>query len=110
MPTRPSAEKAPGIGGQTHLGDAELAGERRGVQRPRAAECRQRELARVVAALHRDDLERLGHGVVDDVDHGGRGGAGVDAQRLGELAPDDGASAAAWSIGRSPASSEPLSR
>ena len=63
--------------------DAELGGQRGGMQRPGAAEGRQHELARIVAALHGDDLERFGHGMVDDVDDGRRGRARIDAERLG---------------------------
>ena len=45
------------------------------MQRACAAEGYEAEVARVVAALDGDDLQRLGHGVIDDVDHGGRRGA-----------------------------------
>ena len=54
------------------------------MQRPGAAEGGEHELARIVAALHGDDLQRLGHGVIDDVDDGRRRRAHVDAERLGE--------------------------
>ena len=39
-----------------HLGDAELARERRGVQRPCTAESGEGEVPRIMAALNRDDL------------------------------------------------------
>ena len=64
-------------------------GERGRVQRARAAECREHELARIVAALDGDDFQCLGHGVIDHVDDGGGRRAHVDAERLGE-APGDG--------------------
>ena len=54
------------------------------MQRPGAAERREHEIARVVAALHRDDLQDLRHGVIDDVDDGGRRGGHIDAERLRE--------------------------
>ena len=60
------------------------------MQRAGAAEGGEHELARIVAALDGDDLERLGHGVVDDVDDGRRRRAHVDAQRLGEALGDRG--------------------
>ena len=66
------------------LGDAELAGERGGMQRPRPAEGGEHEIARIVAALHRHDLEHFRHRVIDHVDDGGRSGAHIDAERLGE--------------------------
>ena len=62
------------------MADAELVGQRRRMQRPGAAERRQHEGARIVAALHGHDLQGLRHGVVDDVDDAGRRGARVDAQ------------------------------
>ena len=54
------------------------------MQRPRAAKGGEHEIPRIVAALDRHDLQHLRHGVVDDVDDGGRGGAHIDAERLGE--------------------------
>jgi hypothetical protein len=47
-------------------GNAQQFGECRTVQRPRAAEGHQRELARIVAALDRDDTHRADHVVVDN--------------------------------------------
>ena len=44
-----------------HLRQAELAGERDGMQRPGAAEGEQREVARVVAARQRHHADRAGH-------------------------------------------------
>ena len=61
--------------------DAQLLGERRRVQGAGATECRQGEVARIVAALHRDDLQRFRHGIVDDIDDGGGGSPHVDAER-----------------------------
>ena len=54
------------------LRDVELVGERRGVDRPRAPEGDQAELARIVAPLDGHDAERLGHAVVDDARDPGR--------------------------------------
>ena len=58
--------------------------ERVGVQRPRAAEGDEPEVARVVAALDRHDAQRGVHVLVGDVDDRLRGGHGVDAQPLGD--------------------------
>ena len=52
--------------------DPELLGEKRGMHRPGAAERDQRELARIMAALDRDDAQRLGHAGVDDLDDAAR--------------------------------------
>ena len=70
------------------LGHAELGRECRGVQRPGAAEGREGELARVVAALHRHDLQGFRHRVVDHVDDGRSRGADIDAQGLGKALGD----------------------
>ena len=56
--------------GHEHRADPELLGERARVQRPGAAERDEREVARIVAALDRDDAQRAQHLRVDDLDDG----------------------------------------
>ena len=48
--------------------DAQLGGQAVGVQRPGAAERDEREVARVVPALHGDEPDRLGHQRLGDAD------------------------------------------
>ena len=57
------------LGRHDHGADFELAGERRGVERPAAAEGEQREVARVVAALDGDLADRAGHRHRGDCEH-----------------------------------------
>ena len=66
--SRPSAENTPGYCGTISLRDAEQARDGRRVQRPGAAEGEEREVARVVAALERDHLDRARHVLVRDLD------------------------------------------
>ena len=61
--------------------DADVGRDRAGVQRPPAAEGQQREVARIVPALDRDDAQYLGHLGVDQRDDPGRGALDVPTQR-----------------------------
>src|SRR6185437_9435738 len=54
------------------------------MQRTGAAEGDELEVARVIAALYRDHLERLAHGRVGDLQDAGRGGGRVHAEALAE--------------------------
>ena len=70
------------------LGDLQFVREGGGVHRAGAAESDQRELARVVAALERDDAQCLGHIAVDDLDdRGGRVGQ-ADSERVADPLAD----------------------
>ena len=80
----PSADSTPGAGGTRIVSHAEQTRERAAVQRPRAAERQEREVARVVAALDRHDAHRADHVVVDDRQDAARGGLHAHAQRLGD--------------------------
>ena len=91
------------------LGDAELARQRGGVQRPRPAEGGEREVARIMTALNRDDFQGFRHRMIDDIDDGGRRRAHIDRKRLGE-AFAHGRRGPAWSIGKSPSSRDAVSR
>ena len=71
LATRPSAERTPAAPGTSTV-SAELLGERTGVQRAGASVGDEREVARIVAALDRDDAQSAEHLRVDDVDDGGR--------------------------------------
>ena len=62
--------------------DAELVGDRGGVQRPGAAERQQREAARVDAALDRHDAQRADHLRVRDA-HDARGALAPPQAELG---------------------------
>ena len=66
--SRPMAHRMPGLRGTSTRRDVELAREPRGMQRPGAAERDQRVVARIVAALHRDDADRPRHVGGDDGD------------------------------------------
>ena len=68
LATSPSADRTPAASGTSTRPDPELVGERARVQRPGAAERDEREVARVVAALDRDDAQRPQHLGVDDPD------------------------------------------
>ena len=59
----------PGLVGNEHGRGAELVGESARVQRPRAAERDEGEVAGVVPLLHRDDTKGPEHLGVDDLDH-----------------------------------------
>ena len=72
-----------------HGGHTQLAGDGRRVHRARAAEGEERELARVVPLVDRDEASRPGHLVVDDAHHGGGGFDRVEAERLADLLPHD---------------------
>ena len=74
-----------------HLGDAELAGDRRRVHRPRPAECEEDELARVVPFLDRHHPRRVGHLVVGDGEDRRRRVLGIQPQRLADGLDDAGA-------------------
>jgi hypothetical protein len=53
------------------------------MQRPGAAKAHQREIARIIALLHRNHAQRAEHVLVDDVDDPARGFHQPDAQRIG---------------------------
>ncbi len=67
---------------------AEQAGERGAVQRTGTAEGEQREVARVVAALDRDDADGADHVVVDDGEDAARRLLQAQAQRPGDAGLD----------------------
>ena len=54
------------------------------MQRPRSAKGGEHKIARIVAALDRNNFESLGHSMVDNIDDGGGGRAGIDTKGLGE--------------------------
>ena len=92
---------------------AEQPRQRAAVQRPGAAEREEREVARVVAALHRHHADGADHVVVDDGEDAARGGLDAHAQRLGDAAVDRCAcafgiesEAAAQQVGRQVAEGE----
>ena len=62
----PIAHSRPGRRRDDHRVAAHQLRDRVGVQRARAAEGDEREVARIVAALHRDEAQRAGHVLVDD--------------------------------------------
>ena len=76
----PQAENTDAPRGHHHLPDAELRGERDGMHAAAAAEGDQREVARVVAAIERDQLQRVDHVVVGDADDAARRLDAVDAE------------------------------
>ena len=80
---QPSAEVMPGFGGTSTVGIESSLRERRAVQRARAAEDDERELARVVAAPDRDQPNGVGHVCVRDLDDRARRLLEVEAERLG---------------------------
>lgn len=53
------------------------------MERPGTAEAHHREVARVVALLHRDHAQRAEHVLVDDVDDAARRFHQADAERVG---------------------------
>ena len=55
------------------------------MHRPRAPEGHEGEVAQVVPALNRDEPERAGHVLVDDVDHPLGGLVDVEAKRVADL-------------------------
>ena len=63
-----------------HLPDAELDGKRDAVHAAAAAEGDQREIARIVAAVERHQLQRVDHVVVGDADDAARRLVGIDAE------------------------------
>ena len=65
---RPRAERTPSGAWAEHSPDADIAGDRRSVHRPSAAEGQQRELTRVDAALDRDHAQGADHLLVRDPD------------------------------------------
>jgi hypothetical protein len=71
-----------GAGRHDHLLHAELGGERHAVHSPAAAEGDEREVARVVAAVERHQLQRVDHVVVGDADDAARRLVGTDAELL----------------------------
>ena len=73
-----------GAGGDEDAGDAELAGERAGVQRAGAAEGEEGEVARVGAEGERDHADGVRHLGVGDAEDGLGGGLGVEAEGAGD--------------------------
>ena len=55
------------------------------MQRARAAEGKQREVARIVPARQRDQANGPGHAVVGDAQDGGGGGFGIEPQPVAHL-------------------------
>ena len=96
----PHAEKTSAARGHDDLADAELRGELDRVHPAAAAKRHEREVARVVAAVHGDELQRVDHVVVGDPDHAARGlgAADVEASRDASSA----ASTASMSASSSP--------
>ena len=80
--SRPVAEKMPGLGGISTVGHLGVARERVRVHRAGAAEADEQEVARVVAALHRDQVQRVDHRRVRDLDDAVRRLDDVEAERL----------------------------
>ena len=74
-----------------HVRHAELAGDGGGVHRPRATEGEEREVARVVPLVHRDEPRRARHLVVHHAQDRGRGLRLVQAQRRGDILAHDAA-------------------
>ena len=81
----PSAQSRPGRRRHDHRERAHQLRDRVGVQRPGAAEGHQRELARVVAALHGDHAQRAGHVLVDDPQDAVGGLLEAQPHRVGDL-------------------------
>ena len=78
----------PRVGRDDNGRDVELAGQVGGVNRARAAEGDEAEIARVVAAADRDQADGIGHVRVGDLDDGVGGAHGVVAERRGDLLRD----------------------
>ena len=72
-------------GRHQHARQAEFARQRRGMQRTGAAEGEQGEVARIVAARHRDHADRARHLHVAEPQHRARGGKPVEAGRPPDL-------------------------
>ena len=77
-----------GIGGDHNLRDAERACDLGAVQRPRAAECDEHEIARVESLLHSARADRIGHVRVDDGENAFGGGFERQAERVSQPADD----------------------
>ena len=80
----PSAESTPGPGGTTMVRMPSSRASAPPCSGPGAAEGQQREVARVVAALHRHHADGADHVVVDDGKDAARGGFDAHAERLGD--------------------------
>ena len=74
-----------------HLGDAKLARDRHGMQRPGPAEGEQHEVARVVAARQRHQPDGAGHVGIGEPEDGGSGILDGEAERPGQPVADGGA-------------------
>ena len=74
-----------------HLRDRQLPRQRRGVQRPGAAEGEEREVARVVAARQAHHADRAGHAVVGDAHDRRRRRGRVEPERRADLREQRGA-------------------
>jgi hypothetical protein len=70
------------------LGDLQFGGECCGVYGTSAAKGNQREFARIVTALDRDDAKCLGHIAVDDLDDRGGGFGDPQPERIGHAFAD----------------------
>ena len=71
--SRPAADSTPGRRGTRMRRDAELVGQRAGMQGAAAAQRQQREPARVVALADRYEADAFGHLRVDDAMDAERG-------------------------------------
>ena len=80
-----------GEAGHQHLGDAELAGDRRRVHRSRPAEREEHEIARIVPFLDRHHPRCIGHLVVGNGEDRRRRVLGIQPQRLADRLDDAGA-------------------
>ena len=80
-----------GVARHQHMGHAELAGDGGGVHRPGAAEGEEREVARVVPLVHRDQPRRARHLVVHHLQDRRRGPGLVEAERVADPGADDAA-------------------
>ena len=87
---QPQGRKHARTGRHQYGPHAEKARQRPTVQRARAAERQERELARIMAAFDRDEPDRADHVVVDDRKDAARGRIDAHAERLGD-APAHGA-------------------
>ena len=74
-----------------NLGNAELAGQRRGMERPRPAKGEQSEVARIQTKRDGDHAGRAGHAGRGHAQHRRRRRFGIDAERVTEPCLEDGA-------------------
>ena len=84
------AERTQNSGGRRYqqARDRQFARQRRAVHRPGAAEWHQRQTARVVTALDRDDTDPASHIGVGDAQDAGGGSGQVEPERRGDAVLD----------------------